>query len=63
MIKARYATFSVLALFFVPILLRAQTGCVDSPEAPTDVLLLVGAVGLFYGSPVLMRVLRRRVKR
>jgi XrtJ-associated TM-motif-TM protein len=63
MTKAPYATFFALAFLFVSISLRAQTGCVDSPEAPTNVLLLVGAVGMFYGSSVLMRVLGRRVKK
>jgi XrtJ-associated TM-motif-TM protein len=30
--------------------LRAQTGCVDSPEDPTIVLALVGSAGAFAAS-------------
>lgn len=37
--------------------LPAQSGCVDSPEAPTDVLMLVGTAGMFYGSSFLMKAL------
>jgi XrtJ-associated TM-motif-TM protein len=36
--------------------LHAQSGCNDSPEAPTEVLLAVGAAGLFFG-PMLVRKL------
>ena len=39
--------------------LYAQGGCLDSPEAPTDVLMGVGVVGMFYGSSIAMKVLRR----
>ena len=39
--------------------LYAQGGCLDSPEAPTDVLMGVGMVGMFYGSSIAMKVLRR----
>ena len=63
MIKARYATLAALALLFVSASLHAQSGCVDSPEAPTDVLMLVGFVGMFYGSSALMKVFRRNGKR
>ena len=42
--------------------LYAQGGCVDSPEAPTDVLMLVGSIGMMYGSSVAMKVLRRSRK-
>jgi len=35
----------ICSLFFVPVLAHAQNGCVDSPECPTAVLGLVGAVG------------------
>ena len=33
------------SLFLVPVLAHAQSGCTDSPECPTAVLGLVGAVG------------------
>jgi XrtJ-associated TM-motif-TM protein len=39
--------------------LYGQGGCLDSPEAPTDVLMGVGVVGMFYGSSIAMKVLRR----
>jgi XrtJ-associated TM-motif-TM protein len=42
---------------------HAQGGCFDSPEAPTDVLMLVGSAGMFYGSSVLMKVVRRKRSR
>jgi XrtJ-associated TM-motif-TM protein len=37
----------LLALFLLGVALpvRAQGGCVDSPESPTIVLALVGAIG------------------
>jgi XrtJ-associated TM-motif-TM protein len=40
--------------------LHAQSGCTDSPEAPTDVLLLVGAVGLTKGSAIVKWLRQRR---
>jgi XrtJ-associated TM-motif-TM protein len=67
MIKARYAVLSALVLLSISTLLHAQTGsgggCVDSPEAPTDLLMLIGSVGMFYGSSVLIKVLRRSGKK
>jgi len=39
---------------------HAQSGCFHSPEAPTDVLVLVGGAGMFYGSAVLRKWIRRR---
>jgi XrtJ-associated TM-motif-TM protein len=67
MIKAHYAALSVLVLLSVSTLVHAQTGsgsgCVNSPEAPTDVLMFIGSVGMFYGSSVLMKVLRRYGKK
>ncbi len=55
----------VSALFAVVLLLatlsaHAQHGCTDSPEAPTDVLMLVGAVGLFQGSRLFQRLRKSR---
>lgn len=39
------------AMFLVPAALYAQSGCGDSPENPTAILLLVGAAG--YSWPLL----------
>jgi len=38
--------FAVIALALVCPALHAQSGCSDSPEAPTAVLGLVGSAGL-----------------
>ncbi len=38
---------------------HAQSGCTDSPEAPTDILLLVGAVGVFQGQRVIQWLRKR----
>lgn len=43
--------------------LHAIGGCDDSPEAPTDVLLMIGAAGMVYGSSLVAKVLRRRRNR
>jgi len=64
--KTRFAIFSALAILIVSISLNAQGtggGCVDSPEAPTVLLMLVGSAGMFYGSSVLRKVLCRSKKR
>jgi len=55
----RTSLLVLLMSLTIPAVLHAQSGCSDSPEAPTDVLLLVGSVGMFYGSSVVMTVLRR----
>jgi XrtJ-associated TM-motif-TM protein len=47
----------VCSIAFKP--LYAQGGCLDSPEAPTDILMGVGVAGMFYGSSIVMKVLRR----
>ena len=59
----RFVLPAVLTFLAVPIVMHAQGGCVDSPEAPTDVLMLVGSIGMIYGSSVAMRVLRKRRKK
>jgi len=52
------------ALFLSVVLpLHAQGGCEDSPEAPTDILMLIGTAGMFYGSSVVMKLLRRNRNR
>jgi XrtJ-associated TM-motif-TM protein len=66
-IKPRYAVLSAIVLLFAAISLQAQTGsgggCVNSPEAPTVILMLVGSAGMFYGSSMLRKVLCRNRKR
>jgi XrtJ-associated TM-motif-TM protein len=59
MIKTRYVILLALALLISTASLQAQGGCTDSPEAPTALLMLVGTVGMFYGSSVLIKMLRR----
>jgi XrtJ-associated TM-motif-TM protein len=54
-----FRVFAALTLTFATASLHAQGGCFDSPEAPTDVLMLVGSVGMFYGSSLLMKLVRR----
>lgn len=63
MIKTRDIILSVLTLLIFATSLYAQSGCEDSPEAPTVVLMLVGSVGIFYGSSVLRKMLRRNGNR
>ncbi len=41
----RYIPFAVVAILFATVSAHAQTGCTDSPECPTAVLMLVGSVG------------------
>ena len=59
MIKTRYAVLSAISLLVSATSLHAQSGCADSPEAPTILLMLVGFFGMFYGSSVLRKVLLR----
>ncbi len=49
----------LLAVFFLVVVLpvRAQGGCLDSPESPTVVLAMVGAIGVIA---VGLRAARRR---
>ncbi len=58
--KIKFVVFAALLLAFSSVSLLAQGGCFDSPEAPTDVLLLVGSAGMFYGSSFVMKALRKR---
>ena len=61
--KFRIAILAALAFLTMPVLMHAQGGCVDSPEAPTDVLMLVGSVGMMLGSSLAMKIARKRRKR
>jgi XrtJ-associated TM-motif-TM protein len=58
----RFSLLAALMFLALPVVMHAQGGCVDSPEAPTDVLMLVGSIGMMYGSSVAMKVLRRSRK-
>ena len=49
----------VVMFLAIPAALHAQSGCSDSPEAPTDVLMLVGSIGMIYGSSVVSKLLRK----
>ena len=59
MIRFRNIAFCILAVLSSSALLHAQGGCEDSPEAPTDILMLVGVVGMFYGSALVLKLIRR----
>ena len=60
MIKKNILSLSLLLLFSTASLYaRPRKGCTLSPEAPTDVLLLVGSIGTFYGSSVVMKAVRK----
>jgi len=59
MFKIRYTILAALALLGFASSLHAQGGCVDSPEAPTAFLMLLGSAGIFYGSSALKKVLCR----
>jgi XrtJ-associated TM-motif-TM protein len=60
LMKIKFAVLAALFLACGSASLFAQTGCFDSPEAPTDVLLVVGSAGMFYGSSFVMKALRKR---
>jgi XrtJ-associated TM-motif-TM protein len=55
----RSVLFVALACAFACKTMYGQGGCLDSPEAPTDVLMGVGVAGMFYGSSIAMKALRR----
>jgi len=53
----RYSLLFLFLLTAVALPLYAQTGCTDSPEAPTVALALVGGAGALLAR---LRVRRRR---
>ena len=55
----RVSLLAILMFLAVPAVLHAQSGCSDSPEAPTNVLMLVGTIGMVYGSSVVMKMVRK----
>jgi len=57
--KVRFIILVVFTLLSASNLLHAQGGCTDSPEAPTGILMIVGTVGMFYGSLLMRKVLGR----
>jgi XrtJ-associated TM-motif-TM protein len=59
----QFRFLAVLVLLLGTISAHAQGGCFDSPEAPTDVLMFVGSAGMFYGSSVLMKLVRHKRSR
>ena len=59
---SRYLSLAFFIFLSVPVAIHAQGGCVDSPEAPTDVLMLVGSIGMIYGSSVVVKMFRRSRK-
>lgn len=67
MIKKSYVVLAALVLLPFATSLYSQTGtgggCVDSPEAPTALLMLIGSVGIFYGPFALKKVLCRCKKK
>jgi XrtJ-associated TM-motif-TM protein len=54
-----YICLTVLTLLFISASAHAQGGCTDSPEASTDVLMLVGSVGMVHGSLLLKKFVGR----
>jgi len=58
----RASLFVVLMFLAIPVVMHAQSGCSDSPEAPTDVLVLVGSIGMIYGSSMVTKLLRKSRK-
>jgi len=58
----RINLFAILMFLAVPAVTHAQAGCSDSPEAPTDVLMLVGSVGMIFGSSLAMKIMRKSRK-
>ena len=49
-LKKTLFAFGFATMFALALPLRAQSGCVDSPEDPTIVLALVGGAGAFAAS-------------
>ncbi len=58
MTKKTYLMFAAVLLFSSGVM-KAQGGCADSPEAPTEVLMLVGALGMVKG-PAMLQWLRKK---
>lgn len=61
--RTRLAALAAFTLLCAASALNAQSGCFHSPEAPTDVLMVVGAAGMFYGSAAVRKWAGRRRKR
>jgi len=56
----RFIPTIVVALLTIAVTMHAQGGCVDSPEAPTNVLMLVGSIGMMFGSSFAMKLVAKR---
>jgi len=48
--KKMYLLFGLALMLLITLPLRAQTGCVDSPEDPTIVLAVLAGAGAFAAS-------------
>jgi XrtJ-associated TM-motif-TM protein len=59
---SRISLLAILLLLAIPAVMHAQSGCSDSPEAPTDVLLMIGSVGMIYGSSLAMKFVGKHRK-
>jgi len=55
----RKALVAAIFISTFPVVIHAQGGCVDSPEAPTDILMLVGSIGMIYGSSLALKILHK----
>jgi XrtJ-associated TM-motif-TM protein len=51
------------AMLVLPMIAYAQSGCTDSPENPTIVLVLVGSAGAFLSTFGRASIARRRSRR
>lgn len=58
----RIGLIVILMFLAAPVVMHAQGGCVDSPEAPTDVLMLIGSAGMIFGSSLAMKLARKSKK-
>jgi XrtJ-associated TM-motif-TM protein len=60
MTRKNLVLFSALLLSSVAVM-HAQGGCADSPEAPTDILMIVGATGLYFGNRLRGKFAARKI--
>jgi XrtJ-associated TM-motif-TM protein len=59
MIRSKFFLFFSI-LFSSVAVMHAQGGCIDSPEAPTDILAMVGIAGMYFSSRLLGRVAAKK---
>ena len=58
----RIALLTALMFLAAPLVMHAQGGCVDSPEAPIEVLVMIGSAGMIFGSSLAMKIVRNNRK-